>query len=134
AASADEVFIPEEMPAEARLMARAMEEFLRREVAPVSGRLEAQEPGLMPALIQKAGQLGLLAGGMPAEYGGLGLPKTASALLAEKSAINLSFAISIGVHSGVGALPLLLFGTDAQKERFLPRIANGETIAAFALS
>ncbi len=115
-------------------MAKTMEEFLRKEVLPAHNLLESKEPGLMPALMRKAGDLGLLAGGVPERYGGLALPKTALALLAEKAALDLSFAISIGVHSGVALLPLLYFGTPEQKEKYLPRLASGEHIAAFALS
>ncbi|HZP85131.1 MAG TPA: acyl-CoA dehydrogenase family protein [Chthonomonadaceae bacterium] len=130
----EQVFIPESLSAEARLMAKTMEEFLRKEVLPVNRALEAQEPGLMPALIQKAGSLGLLAGGVPEAYGGLALPKSALALLTEKAALHLSFAISISVHSGVATLPLLYFGTPEQKQRYLPSLATGERIGAFALS
>src|SRR5579883_915390 len=92
----ERVFTPEQLSAEARLIARTMEEFMRREVLPVVPRLEAQEAGLLPMLIRKAGALGLLAGGLPEEYGGLGLRKTDLALLSEKAAVYLSFAISIG--------------------------------------
>ncbi len=114
------VFTPEELPEEAHLMARTMADFLQREVAPVGDRLEAGEPSLMCALMHKAGRLGLLAGGLPLEYGGLALSRTALTLLAEKSAANLSFAISLSIHVGVGTLPLLLFGMSRRSESICP--------------
>ena len=129
-----DIFTPEELTAEARMIGRSMEEYVRREVSPIAGRLDVQEAGLMPDLVRRAGKLGLLGASMPRRYGGLDVDKTTAAFLAEKSGIDLAFAITIGVHSGVAALPLLLFGTDAQRDRYLPGIATGETIAAFALS
>jgi alkylation response protein AidB-like acyl-CoA dehydrogenase len=141
----DRIFVPEDLPADARLIGRTMDDFLRREVVPVIGRLDTQgatsptpssrgEPSVMPSLVQHAGRLGLLGAGLPRRYGGLDLPKTTTALLAEKSAVDLSFAITIGVHSGVGTLPLLLFGTDDQRDRYLRGLVSGDTVAAFALS
>jgi alkylation response protein AidB-like acyl-CoA dehydrogenase len=129
-----QVFTPESLSAEAHLMAKTMEEFLLKEVLPCNARLEAQEPGLMRSLVQQAGQLGLLAGSVPERYGGLELPKTTLALLTTKAALNLSFAITIGVHAGVSLLPLLFFGTPEQKQQYLPGLASGEQIGAFALS
>lgn len=128
-------FAPEDLSAEARLMGQSMEEFARTVVVPAIDRLTAGEPAdTMRDLVRQAGRLGLLAAGMPRRYGGLGLLKTTTALLAEKSAADLSFAITISVHTGVGALPLLLFGADDIRDRYLPGIAKGEIIAAFALS
>ncbi len=133
-AAPEEIATPESLTAESRLIARTMEEFTRREVGPVIARLEAQEPDLLPVLLKKAGGLGLLAGGTPERYGGLGLSKSALALLTEKAAPYLSFAISMGVHAGVATLPLLFFGTEAQKAHYLPQLASGERLGAFALS
>ncbi|HEX5323615.1 MAG TPA: acyl-CoA dehydrogenase family protein, partial [Capsulimonadaceae bacterium] len=127
------VFVPEDLPVDAALMARSMEGFVRQEVLPLRDRLEARERGLLRSLVQSAGKLGLLAGGLPAPYG-LGLAKTTMAHLAEKSAVSLSYAVTIGVHAGVAAYPLLFFGTERQKERYLPGIARGEIVAAFALT
>jgi len=125
---------PEDLSVDARLMGRTMDEFVRREVVPVASRLDAQEAGLMRSLVQEAGRLGLLGATMPRRYGGLDVNKSTAALLAEKSATDLAFAITISVHSGVATLPVLLFGNDEQRGRYLPGIATGETIAAFALS
>lgn len=132
--SPSDVFIPEMLSSEARLIARAMEDFMRREVLPIISLLESKEEGLMRTVIENAGSLGLIAGGTPERFGGLNLPKTTTSLLAEKSASYLSFAISIGVHSGVSTLPILYFGTEEQKQAYLPGLATGERIGAFALS
>lgn len=128
------IFTPEDLTVDARLMGHTMDEFVRREVSPLAHRLDAQEAGLMRSIVQDAGRLGLLGASMPRRYGGLDVAKTTAALLAEKSAADLAFAITISVHSGVATLPLLLFGTDDQRGRCLPGIADGSTIAAFALS
>lgn len=128
------LFIPEKLPPEAHLMARTMEDFLRKEVLPQNERLQQKEPGLMRALLQKAGSLGLLAGNIPQEYDGLDLPKMQSLLLTERAAADLSFGISWNVHSSVATLPLVLFGTQEQQQRYLPQLANGQLLAAFALS
>lgn len=133
-AQPQDVFVPEDLPADARLMAKTLDDFLRREVLPLTERIERQEEGLMPALLRKAGDLGLLAANVPEAYGGLGLPKTWTALLAERAAVNASFAISLNVHSGIAVTPLIFFGTAEQKQRYLPRLATGEMVGAFALS
>lgn len=128
------IFTPESLSAESRLLAATMEDFVRKDIVPAIDRIEAHEPGLMPSLLRKSGSIGLLAGGIPERYEGLGLSKTALTLLTEKAAPYLSFAIAMGVHSGVAALPLLLFGTEAQKQKYLPKLASGQIIGAFALS
>jgi alkylation response protein AidB-like acyl-CoA dehydrogenase len=133
-ATPEQILTSEELSSEARLMAKTMEDFLRRDVLPVTDRLEAQEEGLMPRLIRKAGELGFLGAGLPERYGGLDLPKSAIALVTETMGANPSFAISVGVHGGVASLPLLSFGTEEQKQTYLPRLASGEWIGAFALS
>ncbi len=115
-------------------MAKTVEDFLRREVLPVDARLEVHEPGLIHGLLRKAGELGILGMAVPEAYGGLDLPKSQIALLTETMGIHASFAISAGVHAGVATLPLLFFGTEAQKSQYLPRLATGEWIGAFALS
>ena len=133
-ATPEQVLIPEELSAESRLMGKTMEEFLRKEVQPRLDRLEAQEEGLMHGLLQQAGKLGLLATGVPELYGGLDLPKSAIALLIEKLAINASFSVSVGVQTSLAVLPLLFFGTEEQKRKYIPRLVTGELIGAFSLS
>jgi alkylation response protein AidB-like acyl-CoA dehydrogenase len=133
-APSEPIMTPERLSAEARLMARTMEEFLRGEVLPCAARMEAGEPGLMADLLRRAGTLGLLGGAIPATYEGLELTKSALALLTERTGVYLSFAISLGVHSSVAALPLLMFGTPEQRRRYLPGLASGEILGAYALS
>ena len=125
---------PEQLSPEARLMAKTMEDFVRKEVLPVNDRLQRHEAGLMHSLLGKAGALGLLAGTSPERYGGLELPKTEAAHLAERAGIELSWAISSNVQSGIALYPVLLFGTEEQRALYVPGIASGEKIAAFALS
>jgi alkylation response protein AidB-like acyl-CoA dehydrogenase len=127
-------FTPEQFSDEARMLAGAVEEFVRGEVLPVNHRLEKHEPGLMSALLRKAGELGILGVAVPERFGGLDLPKSQIALITEKLGIHPSFAISAGVHCGVATLPLLFFGTPEQQQNYLPKLAGGEWIGAFALS
>lgn len=117
-----------------RLYAKTAEDFVRSEVLPQIERIEAQEPGLMPALLKRAGELGLLMIDVPAEYGGLGLHKTTSMLVSESGALCASFSVSWGAHTGIGSLPTVYYGTDAQKRKYLPRLATGEWLAAYALT
>jgi alkylation response protein AidB-like acyl-CoA dehydrogenase len=128
------IFIPEQFTAEDRLMAETTERFVREQVMPLVPRLESGEKALMRHLLEQAAQLGLLGLDVPPEYGGLGLPKTTSALITEKTALQPSFAVSHAVHTSVGSLPLLLFGTPEQAERYLPRLTRGELIGAYALT
>lgn len=130
----EQVLTPEELPAEARMMAHSVEEFLRREVLPLAHRLEAEEPDLMATLLRRAGPLGLLGVHIPPRYGGLALPEPTVVRLSEVLGAHPAFAVSLGVHNGVASLPLLLFGTEEQQRRYLPRLATGEWIGAFALS
>jgi alkylation response protein AidB-like acyl-CoA dehydrogenase len=125
---------PEDLPADALLMADTMERFVRQEVLPREPALEAREEGLMRRLMQQAGALGLLAGAVPVAYGGLGLSRSTLALLCERAALSPSFALTHNVHGGVATLPLVWFGTEAQKEAYLPQLASGEKIGAFALT
>jgi alkylation response protein AidB-like acyl-CoA dehydrogenase len=130
----EQILTPEELPADARLMAKSIEEFVRKEVQSQSDRIEEHEEGLMRCLVQKAGALGLLAADVPELYGGLGLSKSTITLIIEKAALNASFSVSIGAHTVIGTLPLLYFGTAEQKQKYLPKLATGEVIGAFALS
>src|SRR2546421_1389362 len=133
-ATPEQIFIPEELDAQSRLMARTIEEFVRKEVLPISDRIEAPEEGLMRCLVQQAGELGFLAANVPELYGGLALSIPAVTLLIEKAALEASFSVSVGAHTVIGTLPLLYFGTQDQKRKYLPRLASGEMIGAFALS
>ena len=116
------------------LYAETAENFVRGEVLPILDRLEAKEEGLMPAVLKRAGELGLLMIDVPEAYGGLGLAKTTSMLVSERSALCASFSVSWGAHTGIGTLPLVYYGTEEQKQRYLQKLATGEWLAAYALT
>jgi len=117
-----------------RLYAKTAEDFVRNEVLPILDRIESKEEGLMPTLLKRAGELGLLMIDVPEEYGGLGLHKTTSMLVSETGALCASFSVSWGAHTGIGSLPTVYYGTDAQKRKYLPKLATGEWLAAYALT
>lgn len=127
-------FTPPQLPPETLSMADTMTGFIRQEVLPHLAELEAHEEGLLRRLMQRTGDLGLLAGSIPEAYGGLGLSRADNALLYERAALQPSFAITHNVHSGVATLPLVWFGTEEQKRHYLPAMASGGKIAAFALT
>ena len=129
-----DVFTPAELNDDQRLIGQTAEEFVRDEVMPQIPDLELHKPGLMVGLLKKAGELGLLGSGVPEEYGGAGLDKVSSTLLSEKISSYASFSVSLGAHSGIGTLPIVYFGTDAQKQKYLPRLASGELIGCYCLS
>jgi len=114
--------------------AHVAEKFVNEEIVPILDRIEAAEPGLMPALLRKAGELGLLMIDIPERYGGLGLNKATSMLVSERAAKCASFSVSWGAHTGIGTLPIVYYGTEEQKQKYLPRLATGELLAAYALT
>src|SRR6266852_134482 len=134
ACTPNDVFTPAELTDDQKLIGQTAEEFVRNEVLPLIPDLEQHKPGLMPQLLKKAGELGLLGGGVPEEYGGSGLDKVSSVVLAEKLSSYASFAISHGGHAGIGTLPIVLFGTAEQKMKYLPQLATGQKLAAYCLS
>src|SRR5213592_4786508 len=128
------VFTPEDLSSEQRLMAQTAEKFMEKEVLPNVEALEHQQEGLTPKIFKKAGGLGLLGMDVPTEYGGLGLSK-ASAVGVEEQLTRLGgFGVTCGAHSGIGTQPLIYFGTEAQKKKYLPKLATGEWIGAYCLS
>src|SRR4030043_338385 len=133
--SSQEIFTPEDFTEEQRLIAKAAMEFAVGEVQPQLEDIEAQKEGLLPSLLKKAGELGFLSGDIPEEYGGQELDKVSVILMLEKlSQGGESFMASYGVHTGVASLPIFFFGNKDQKTRYLPKIATGEMIAAYALT
>ena len=129
-----DVFTPEEFGQEALLLAQTTREFIANEVEPVVDQLEAKEPGLMLKLAKKAGEIGLLSTDVPEAYGGLDVPKTSTMLLVENLARGGSFNVTHGAHTGIGTLPIVYFGTEEQKKEWLPKLATGEKIGAYALT
>jgi alkylation response protein AidB-like acyl-CoA dehydrogenase len=130
----EDIFTPAELTDDQRLIGQTAEEFVTKEVLPLVNELEQHKEGLMPSLLKKAGELGLLGGGVPETYGGSGLDKISATVLAEKTAIYASFAVTHGGHAGIGTLPIVYFGTEEQKKKYLPKLVTGEWIAAYCLS
>jgi alkylation response protein AidB-like acyl-CoA dehydrogenase len=130
----DEVFAPEVFDDEQRMMADTASAFVHGEVMPLTERIEVQEPGLMRSLVEKAGALGLLSAAVPDEYGGLGAGLTVSAILADYLSGEASFGVAWGVHTTVGTLPILYYGTPEQKVQWLPGMATGAIVGAYALT
>jgi alkylation response protein AidB-like acyl-CoA dehydrogenase len=129
-----DIFTPADLSDDQKLIGQTAEEFVVKEVLPVAKDLEAKKPGLMAELTRKAAELGLMSGGTPEEYGGAGLDKVAATMLTEKISIYGGFAVTHGAHAGIGTLPLVYFGTEEQKKKYLPKLASGEFIGAYCLS
>jgi len=130
----EDVFTPADLSDDQRLIGQTAEEFVQKEVAPLIPELEAHKEGLMAQQLKKAGEIGLLGGAIPEEYGGAGLDKVSATVLAEKLAGYASFAVSHGGHAGIGTIPIVYFGTAQQKKKFLPKIATGELLSCYCLS
>ncbi|MGG4032311.1 acyl-CoA dehydrogenase family protein [Paenibacillus cisolokensis] len=128
------VVTPEDFTEEQLLMADAARAFLEGEIRPVDARIEGLDYELTVELMRKAGTLGLLGADVPEAYGGLGLDKVSTTLLAETLSPASSFALSVGAHVGIGTLPIVFFGTPEQKAKYLPELATGAKIAAYCLT
>lgn len=131
---AEDIFTPEDITEEQRMFARTAEEFLRKEVVPREDEIYAKDYNVHRDLMLKAGELGLLSIDIPEQYGGLGLHKVSSAIVGEQFALQPSFAGTQSSHVNIGTLPIVFFGTDAQKRKYLPKLASGEWIGAYALT
>jgi alkylation response protein AidB-like acyl-CoA dehydrogenase len=130
----DLVFTPDDLSAEQRLMAQTAAKFMEKEVLPNLDALEHQQEGLTPKIFRKAGGLGLLGMEVPTDYDGLGLGKTSGVGVEEQFSRLGGFGVTCGAHCGIGTMPLLYFGTEAQKRKYLSKLATGEWMAAYALS
>ena len=130
----NEVFTPEDLNEEQRQIAETAARFARERILPEVERIEAKEAGLMRQLLREAADLGFTAIDIPEDFGGLGLDKVTSALVADYSAVVASFSTAFGAHAGIGTLPLVWYGTSEQKQKYLPRLATAEIIGAYALS
>ena len=129
-----EIFAPEDLNEEQRQIAATAARFAREEVQPSTAAIESKQAGILAGLLRKSAELGFLAADIPEEYGGMGMDKTTSSLIAEHLSVLASFSTALGGHIGIGTLPLVWYGTEEQKQRYLPRLATGELLAAYALS
>lgn len=130
----DEIFTPEDFTEEHRMIAETTRQFIDNEVMPRLDELEQHDWKLARELVGKAADLGLIGANIPEEYGGLGLDQTSGALVGENIGRCASFATTLGAESGIGLLPIIYFATEAAKHKYLPKIASGELITAYALT
>ncbi len=130
----EDVLTPEDFNEEHKMIAKTTEDFVSKEVSPLIDKLENHEFEHSVKLLKKAGDLGLLSADIPAEYGGLELDRISSSLITEKFAPAGGFSITHGAHVGIGSLPIVFFGNHDQKSQYLPKLATGEKIAAYALT
>lgn len=129
-----DVFIPEEFDEEAKMIRQTCRDFLDTEVLNKLERIDAQEEGLMQSLLDKAGELGMLGVSIPEEYGGFGKNFNTSMLVADAVGGGYSFAVALSAHTGIGTLPILYYGNDAQKQKYIPKLTTGEWKAAYCLT
>ena len=132
--SPDEIFTPEDLSDQHKLIAQTATEFVEREIVPCVKEIEEKKPGLLRELLKKAADVGLCAIDVSAKYGGLELDKISSIIVAEKMARNGSWAVTLGSQAGIGILPIAFFGTEEQKMKYVPKLASGEWVGAYALS
>lgn len=128
------IFTPEEWQEEALMIAGMCDEFISKEIHPILDKIDAMEPGLMVKLLDKAGELGLLGLSVPEELGGMGVDFKTSLLATEYLGKGHSFSVAYGAHTGIGSLPLLYYGNEAQKQKYSPLLASGEWKAAYCLT
>jgi butyryl-CoA dehydrogenase len=129
-----DVFTPEDLNDEQRQIASTAAQFAREEILPNAAAIEAKEPGVMAGLMRKAGELGFASVDVPEEYGGMGMDKTTSTLITDHLSVLGSFSTAFGAHVGIATLPLVWYGKEEQKQRYLPKLATGEWIGGYGLS
>ena len=129
-----EVLTPEDLNEEQRQVAATAAQFAREEILPNAAAIEAKQPGVLAGLMRKAGELGFASVDIPEEYGGMGMDKNTSTLITDHLSVLASFSTAFGAHIGIATLPLVWYGTEEQKQRYLPKLASGEWIGAYGLS
>ncbi len=129
-----EIFTPEDLTDQHLLIRQTAEEFVKKEVVPRVQEMEEKKPGLLREILKKAADLGLCATDVPQKYGGLELDKISSIIVSETMARNGSWAATLGAQAGIGVLPIAFFGTEAQKARYVPKLASAEWVGAYCLS
>lgn len=129
-----ETFIPEDFNEEQHMVMDMCTQFLDAEVLPIIDRIDKLETGLMPSLLEKAGEQGLLSTSFPEQYGGLGKDFITSTIVNEGLGGGHSFSVAVAAHTGIGSLPILYFGTEEQKQKYIPKLASGEWKGAYGLT
>ncbi len=132
--NAFETFIPEDFNEEQLMVMDMCHQFLHTEIDPILDRIDKMEPGLMPSLMEKAGEQGLLSTSFPENLGGLGKDFITSTIVNEGLGGGYSFSVAIAAHTGIGSLPILYFGTEDQKQKYIPKLASGEWKGAYGLT
>lgn len=130
----EQTFIREDFNEEQKMVLEMCHQFLNTEVLPIIDRIDKLEPGLMPSLVQKAGEQGLLSTSLPEDYGGLAKDFITSTLVNEGLGGGFSFSVAIAAHTGIGTLPILYFGTPEQKQKYIPKLGSGEWKGAYGLT
>jgi len=132
--NAFEIFTPEDFTEEQIMVREMCIQFLQTEVIPIVERIDKMEPGLMPLLMEKAGEQGLLGASVPEDLGGLGKDFVTSTLVSEGLGGGYSFSVAMSAHAGIGTLPILYFGTEEQKKKYIPKLATGEWKGSYGLT
>lgn len=130
----EDIFTPEEWTEEHQMIGKMCDDFINQEVVPVLDRMDKMEDGLMQSILEKAGELGMLGLSVPEELGGMGVDFKTSLLATERLGSGHSFSVAYGAHTGIGTLPLLYYGNEAQKQKYIPKLATGEWKAAYCLT
>ncbi|MDD8017491.1 MAG: acyl-CoA dehydrogenase family protein [Bacteroidota bacterium] len=131
---ATEIFTPEDFNEQHHMIAQTTDDFIEKEILPHIHEIDEQQEGLSVSLMKKVGKIGLLSIDVPEEYGGMGLDKTSSMLVAEHVGKSGSWAVTFSAHTGIGTLPIVYFGTEEQKKKYLPKLGSGEWISSYSLS
>ena len=130
----EEIFIPEDFGEEAQMIYQSCKEFVDQEIIPNIERIDALEEGLMPSIMEKAGELGILGISVPEEYAGMGMDFKTTMLSTEAIGYGFSFSVAHGAHTGIGTLPILYYGNEEQKKKYVPKLATGEWKGAYCLT
>lgn len=132
--SAEEVFIPEEFTEEQKMMAEATIDFINKEIQPNIEKIDSQDWDVVKSIFDQTGELGLLGVSVPEKYDGLGMSFNTSLLLADFFGASGAFSTTYGAHTGIGTLPILYYGTEEQKQKYLPKLATGEAVGCYCLT
>ena len=130
----EDIFTPEEWSEEQRMIAQMCEDFIRKEIEPNLDAIDHMQEGLMESILEKAGELGMLGLSVPEDLGGMGVDFKTSLLATEVLGMGHSFSVAFGAHTGIGTLPILYYGTEEQKAKYIPKLATGEWKASYCLT